>query len=281
MSYPVKLMCRVLKVSRSGYYQWKQRPEAMKQSAPSKFQIDKAITEIWRNSKMRYGAPRIRAELNKRGIKASRQRIQRRMKQLGLSCVYQKKYKAVTSSNHKLPISPNVLNRQFEYKELSKAWVSDITYLRSGERWVYLTTVMDLADRQIIGWSLSADMTDDQTVIAAFKAAVTRRKPNEEMIFHSDRGSQYASADFRKLLGNYNVVQSMSRKGNCWDNAVAESFFKTLKTELRDEYKKLSGSDLKTKLFEYIEIWYNRKRLHSTLDYKTPAEMEKLIQPVA
>lgn len=277
----MKLMCRVLKVSRSGYYQWKQRPEAMKQSAPSKFQIDKAITEIWRNSKMRYGAPRIRAELNKRGIKASRQRIQRRMKQLGLSCVYQKKYKAVTSSNHKLPISPNVLNRQFEYKELSKAWVSDITYLRSGERWVYLTTVMDLADRQIIGWSLSADMTDDQTVIAAFKAAVTRRKPNEEMIFHSDRGSQYASADFRKLLGNYNVVQSMSRKGNCWDNAVAESFFKTLKTELRDEYKKLSGSDLKTKLFEYIEIWYNRKRLHSTLDYKTPAEMEKLIQPVA
>jgi putative transposase len=274
-------MCSVLKVSRSGYYQWKQRPKAMKLSGASKFEIDHAIAEIWRNNKKRYGAPRIRAELNKRGIKASRQRVQRRMKHLGLSCVYRKKYRAVTSSNHDLPISPNVLDRQFEHKELSKAWVSDITYLRSCDRWVYLTTVMDLADRQIIGWSLSTDMTDEQTVIAAFRAAVTRRKPNEGMIFHSDRGSQYASADFRKLLGNYNVVQSMSRKANCWDNAVAESFFKTLKTELRDEYKKLSVSDLKTILFEYIEIWYNRKRLHSTLGYKTPVEMEKLIQHVA
>lgn len=243
--------------------------------------IDTNIRRIWLHSNKRYGAPRIAMELAKGGIQASRPRVQRRMKALNIRCCYPRKYRTTTDSRHHLPVSDHVLKRQFYPKALSRVWVSDITYVRHRSGWSYLTTMMDLADRQIIGWSLAQNLTSEATVIPAFHMALTKRSPQKEMIFHSDRGSQYASQDFRTLLAQYGICQSMSRKGNCWDNAVAESFFKTLKTELPDGYQKSTHDELRLLIFEYIEIWYNRKRIHSSIDYKTPFEMESFLKQVA
>lgn len=273
------MLCRILRVNRSGYYRWKAGLKVRKQRWP---EIDEKVKVIWSGSKSRYGAPKIRQELLLLGIPVSRQRVQRRMKALEIRSKYRKKYRPVTTtSNHKKSISPNLLNREFESNRLGEKWVSDITYLKCQTRWVYLTTVMDLADHQIVGWSLSRDMRDDTTTLLAFSNAVERRNPLDQMIFHSDRGSQYASDDFRKLLESKNVRQSMSRKGNCWDNAVAEAFFRILKAELPENYTTLSFENLKSLLFDFIEIWYNRKRIHSTLGYFTPAQMELILNRVA
>ena len=271
-------MCKVLTVSRSGYYNWcNSKPVGRKRT-----DIDRLIRQLWLESRKRYGAPKIRAELARQGVKVSRQRVQRRMKVMGIRSQYRKKYRpATTQSDHNRGYSPNILNRQFTSDQLATKWVSDITYLKSRNGWIYLTMILDLADHKVVGWSVSPDLSDDNTVIAAYKEAVTRRKPKPGLIFHSDRGSQYASIDFRGLLKTNHVVQSMSRKGNCWDNAVAESFFKILKTELSVDSTGFSLSQWKSVLFEYIEIWYNRKRIHSSLGYFTPAEKESQLINVA
>ena len=187
-----------------------------------------------------------------------------------------RKHRITTDSNHKFSISKNHLNRAFTPATLNEVWVSDITYVRTAQGWLYLTTIIDLYDRQVIGWALSSNLSTKRTIIPAWRMALSKRNITKPLIFHSDRGVQYASNLFRKHLKNNKLIaQSMSRKGNCWDNAVAESFFKTLKTELIYHEKYESVLQAKTSIFEYIEIWCNRKRLHSFLGYKTPIEVEQ------
>ena len=189
---------------------------------------------------------------------------------------HKKKVKVTTHSNHGYVVCKNLLNREFNPSKLNAVWVSDITYIPTHQGWLYFTTIIDLFDRQVIGWSLSKSLHVNQTIIPAWKMAVSKRNINMDLLFHSDRGIQYASKTFRTFIkSNPLVTQSMSRKGNCWDNSVAESFFKTLKVELiyDDDFKTIEQA--KTAIFEYIEIWYNRKRLHSFLGYKTPYEVEQ------
>ena len=235
--------------------------------------VKEKITAIYFDSKQRYGSPRITAELASLGNKVSRITVARYMNQLGLRSKLSEKFKITTNSKHKYLIMPNVLNREFSVLEPSKVWVSDITYIRVKEGFIYLTTVLDLYDRKIIGWSLSDGMSVEETTLAAFRMAITNRSIKKGLIFHSDRGVQYAGKQFTNVVESYKMItRSMSRKGNCWDNAVAESFFKTLKTEQVYGNKLISKKQMKLDLFEYIELWYNRKRRHSALKYKTIEE---------
>lgn len=278
--FSVKKMCRCLEVSRSGYYLWLKRSR-QPQPVRKRLSIDESIRQIWLASNKRYGAPKIRIELIKKGIMASRPRIQRRMQAMNIRCRYRRAFRITTDSQHSFPIAENLLAQQFNPTKLSQAWISDITYLRHKTGWLYLTMVMDLADRQIIGWALSSDLSTASTVLPAFRMASQKRHPAKHMIFHSDRGCQYASDTFRRLLADFSIRQSMSRKGNCWDNAVAESFFKTLKAELPIDYAQLLQRELHTAIFEFIEIWYNRQRIHASLTYKTPCEKECELKQVA
>ncbi len=228
---------------------------------------------VYKESKGRYGSPKIANELVEKGIAVSRPRVARLMQKEGIKSIIRKKYRVVTTdSNHNLRIAENHLNRDFNPTRPSQAWVSDITYVPTAQGWIYLTIVMDLYDRKIIGWSLADNMTTQDTVIAAWKMAKYNRNVVPEMIFHSDRGVQYASTNFRDAIGKYNVTQSMSRKGNCWDNAVAENFFKILKSELVQHCHFKSHFHAKVEIFQFIEVWYNRKRKHSHLGYKTPEQ---------
>lgn len=269
-------MCSVFKVSRSGYYSWLH-------FKPSKrFLINKEITRriisIHQQSNQTYGSPRITKALRKESIVVSRIRVARLMKKAKIRSIIKSKFKVTTDSRHNYPIVPNRLNRNFESKQIGKAWVSDITYIPTNKGWLYLTTVLDLADRKVIGWSLSESMKASDTSIAAFKMAVKNRPIEGEIIFHSDRGIQYACTEFSTLLDTtYGVIRSMSRKGNCWDNAVAESFFKSFKSEVVYKTKFNTIEDAMIATFEYIEIWYNRRRLHSSLGYRTPEEMEQFL----
>ena len=188
-----------------------------------------------------------------------------------------RKYKVTTNSSHLYPVNANLLLRDFSTTSTGEKWVSDITYIRTGEGWLYLTVVMDLADRKIIGWSMDNSMSASSTVVHAWKMAIKNRPLEKELIFHSDRGIQYASHEFRRCFNGLTVLQSMSRKGNCWDNAIAESFFKTLKTEMVYHTKFKTREQAKLEIFDYIEVWYNRKRRHSALDYLTPVQVEKVM----
>lgn len=268
-------MCEVLEVKRSGYYAWLKRPK-------SKWKIENEalifeIRSIHHQSRQRYGSPRITAQLGREGGSASRPRVARLMKEAGIRAKTSKKYRQTTDSNHSEPIAPNHLNRQFKVAKLAKVWVSDITYIWTREGWVYLTVIMDLADRKIIGWALSQGMSVEETTLPAWQMACKNRPPVKGLIFHSDRGIQYAAQAFRDALAAQNICQSMSRKGNCWDNAVAESFFKTLKAEIGQQIKFTSRKKTKIILFEFIEIWYNRQRIHSSIGYRTPQEMEQIL----
>ena len=227
--YGVEKMCRVLRVSRSGYYDWIDRPES-KRSKANRVLLN-AIKEIHQESKEIYGSPKITEELLDRGLKASRPRVARLMAKNGIRSKTKRKFKVTTNSDHKLSISPNLLDQNFFVSAPGLIWVSDITYIPTTEGWLYLTTVMDLFHRKIVGWSMSHRMTAEQTAIAALEHACKRYRPAPGLIFHSDRGVQYASEEFRTLLNKHQMLQSMSGKGNCYDNAVAESFFKSLKTE--------------------------------------------------
>ncbi len=271
LKYPVEMMSKILDVSKSGYYNWLK-------SGPSDRWLEnrKIIEDIFEESHQSYGSPRMAVELKKRGYKVSRPRAARMMKALGVEARRTRKFKNTTDSNHKYPVSPNLLNQNFSVKRRDQVWVSDITYIETTNGWVYLTVIIDLFDRKVIGWSLSEDMTTENTIIKAWYAAVENRPINKKLIFHSDRGSQYASTTFRNILKSYNkhVKQSMSRKGNCWDNAVAESFFKSLKVEwiYKNHYNVYSDAEIS--IFKWIETWYNRNRRHSALNYKTINELE-------
>ena len=273
--YPIEKMCEVLQVSRSCYYRWYSTGISSREVENRKFTT--LIKQVFEESKKTYGSPRITAELKKQGYVISKPRVAKLMRLNGIRSKVKRKYKVTTDSNHSYAISENHLNRNFKPTALNKVWVSDITYVRTAQGWLYLTTIIDLFDRQVIGWSLSKSLLTKETIIPAWKMALSKRKIDSPLIFHSDRGVQYASTLFRNHIKTNNLItQSMSRKGNCWDNAVAESFFKTLKAELIYHDKYVSIFQAKSAIFEYIETWYNRKRLHSTLGYKTPIEIEQL-----
>lgn len=270
-------MCRVLKVSGSGYYYWLKHPVGERAHKQSELLVH--IKRVFQRSKCRYGSPRIAVELAVQGIKASRPRVARLMRKAHIQSVIRKKYKVqTTDSTHSHTLAENLLNRDFSADKLGQKWVSDLTYIRTGQGWLYLTTVLDLADRKIIGWALSDTMEAGQTSVPAWKMAVKNRAIASQLIFHSDRGIQYACSEFRTQFNGLPVLQSMSRKGNCWDNAVAESFFKTMKTEMVYQVKFETKRQAKLAIFEYIEVWYNRERRHSTLGYLTPCEFEELLK---
>lgn len=269
-------MCSVLGVSTSGYYNWLN-------STPSKRvlenkEIIKNIEIIYHASNKTYGSPMITKALLKVAIKVSRPRVARLMSESKIKAIRMRKFIVTTDSKHQYPVAENHLDRNFKCNEIGKAVVSDITYIPTKEGWLYLTTVIDLADRKVIGWALSTTMKASDTSVAAFQMAMANRDFTENFIFHSDRGVQYASTEFTTLLDKQGyAIRSMSRKGNCWDNAVAESFFKTIKCDLIYNENFNSIQDAKTAIFEYIEIWYNKKRMHSSLDYRTPQEMEEYL----
>lgn len=266
-------MSEVFGVSRSGYYSWMGRPPSDR--AKENQRLLRLIKKIWRKSGKTYGSPRIHAALLRDGEQLSRQRVARLMQKGGIQSQIRPKWVTTTDSSHTLPVAPNLLDREFDPAQLGQVWVSDITYIPSTQGWLYLTTIMDLADRQILGWSFSKGMSADETIVPAWKAACQKRAITRELIFHSDRGIQYACQEFRRLLDARPMVrQSMSRKGNCWDNAPAESFFNTFKAELPIEPKHYNYNKLRGVIFNFIEIRYNRQRLHSTLDYRTPVEMQ-------
>lgn len=276
--FPVEKMCKVFKVSKSAYYKWLHKLPSKR--LLRKQVLTKEINRIYRFHKGRYGSPRITKELNMQGISVSQVLVAKIMREENLRSIIKKKYKVTTDSSHKYPVVENVLNREFVAKEENKAWVSDITYIATKQGWLYLTTVIDLFDRKVIGWSLSDTMKAKATVIPAFNMAKINRpiQDNQSLIFHSDRGIQYACGEFTGFLSQYPcVVRSMSRKGNCWDNAVAESFFKTLKIELVYHQKYQTKQDASLSIFEYIETYYNIKRRHKQLNNLTILEYRKSI----
>jgi len=273
--FPIKKMSEVFGVSRSAYYCWQKEKD---QRNSIQTAIDEQIKKVFEKSRNTYGSPRVHEELSKKGIAISKSTVARRMQELKISPRRKRKYKRTTDSKHDMPISPNLLEQNFEAEELGKKWVSDISHIRVRHHFVYLTTVIDLADRMVVGWSLSKDMTDKHTTIAALKKALKIRPVEAGLIFHSDRGSQYASKDFRALLKANKCKQSMSRKGNCYDNAVAESFFKTIKVESLYDYKFESYEQVQAVVFDYIDGWYNTQRIHSSLDGLSPSEMSQVLQ---
>lgn len=273
--FGVERMCRVLKVTKSGYYHWKDRKPSRRDI--ERQEITFQIKKVYNESKSRYGSPKIAIELQESGWKVSRPRVARIMRKEGIRSIICKKFRGITTdSKHSYPIAENHLKRNFLSSSPGHKWVSDITYIPTRQGWMYLTVIMDLYDRKIIGWSWSTSMTTETTVMPAWRMALIHRPINQTLIFHSDRGVQYASHVFTEMLKKYKVKQSMSRKGNCWDNAVAENFFKILKSELVKHAAFTSVLQAKSELFEFIEIWYNRKRKHSALGYKTPEQFGKI-----
>jgi putative transposase len=276
MKYPVEKMCRAFKVSRSGYYNWLHAKPSVRWNATEA--LTKDIKTAFELSHETYGSPRIKVEMDLLGYTASRQLIARLMRANGLSARRPKRFVATTDSKHKYPIAPNILNRHFDVDRSNKVWVSDITYVRTLQGWMYLTVIIDLFERKVIGWSMSENLSTEATIIPAWRMAEKNRPITKTLIFHSDRGVQYACTDFTNILKSYGglVIRSMSRKGDCWDNAVAESFFKTLKTELVYKHKYANRNQAQLSIFQWIETWYNRKRRHSALGYKTIEEFELL-----
>ncbi len=236
------------------------------------------IRRVHQKSRQTYGSPRITEALRSDNIQVSRPRVARIMKKAKIRSKVAKKYKVTTDSKHAYPVVDNLLDRNFIQDRLSKAWVSDITYIRTQQGWLYLTVILDLGDRKVIGWALSSSLEARQTSVAAWNMAIKNRPVTQSMIFHSDRGVQYACHEFADLLkANKNISRSMSRKGNCWDNAVAESFFKTLKTEWVNNFIYVNRKQAELSIFDYIETWYNTHRKHSTLGYLSPNEIETKI----
>ncbi len=270
--WPVNLMCRVLLVARSGYYSWLKRPSGVRTS--SNRTLDVQIRQVFAEHKQRYGAPRITDELNDRGIACSRNRVARRMKTMGLRGIQAKKFKVTTDSNHNKPVAPDLLEQDFTAVQPNQKWVSDITYVWTDEGWLYLAVVMDLYSRAIVGWAMDKRMTQ-QLVIDALTMALFRRRFPKGVIIHSDRGSQYCAAAYQRLIKEKGLRCSMGRRANCYDNAAMESFFHTLKVEQVHRQRYRTRAAAKTAVFEYIEVYYNRKRKHSAIGHQIPMMFEQ------
>jgi len=271
--FRVWLMCRVLEVSRGGFYLWLKRPESQRSVENGRLVV--AIRAIHRESRGVYGSPRVHARLRAQSGRYGRNRIARLMREMQIQGKRRRKFRVTTDSDHTLPISGNILDRKFTIGMPNKAWVADITYIATKEGWLYLAGVMDLYSRRIVGWAMGSRISR-HLVERALWMAICNRGPKPGLLHHSDRGCQYASHDYRKLLERRGIVCSMSRKGNCWENAVMESFFGTLKTELVYHREYATRGEARSDIFDYIEVFYNRQRLHSALGYRSPADFEKM-----
>lgn len=268
-TYPLQSLCRVLSVSTSGFADWQAS------GGPTLWLSDAQLLALIRSVHVEYngtyGSPRIYQELKSRGHPVSKARIRRLMTLHHIRAKHKRRYKATTNSKHVLPVAPNLLNRQFGVAAPDRVWTTDITYIPTREGWLYLAVVMDLYTRAIVGWAMDSRMTRE-LVMGALRMARFRRKPAPGLLHHSDRGSQYCSHDYQALLAEYGMQASMSRKGNCWDNAPMESFFNSLKNERVFHETYATRAAARQDLFEYIEVFYNRKRRHSSLGYRTPAQ---------
>lgn len=271
-AYTLSLLCKVMRVSRSGFYSWKTREKSLRQQERER--IIPKVKEIHRQTKASYGARRLSAELEAQGESCGRSKAGTLMKLAGVAAKQKKKFKATTDSTHNLSVAPNLLERNFQVPEPDRVYCSDITYIWTNEGWLYLAVVLDLFSRQVVGWSMSNRITK-KLVLDAFLMAVWRRRPGTGLIFHSDRGSQYCSNDFQKMLKKHGMLSSMSRKGDCWDNSVAESFFGSLKIERVFDSIYRTREEARRDVVDYIEMFYNSKRLHSYLGYLSPKQFEK------
>jgi putative transposase len=269
--YAVSRMCRLLAVSRTGYLQWRRRPPSARAQANAR--LDAQVAAMHAASKRSYGRPRIVRQLRELGLRVGHERVRRSLQRQALQPVYKRPYRVTTDSNHRQPVVPNILERRFDGWNINRAWVCDITYLSTDEGWLYLAVVMDLASRRIVGWSMS-DRLQADLVCQALKAAYWRGKPASGLIMHSDRGSQYASDRYRNLITDFRMLQSMSRKANCWDNSPMESFFKTLKVERVYQLRYDTRAQARLDIVDWIEGFYNHRRLHSSIGYMTPAHVE-------
>ncbi len=272
--FRIKKMCQTLKISRSGYYKWRNRISNTRHKENEVLRIK--IREIFEINNKLYGSPRITKELQSKGIKCSKNRVSRIMNQEGLIAKTKKKFKRTTDSTHTHLISPNKLKALAPITQPNQIWVSDITYIWTKEGWLYLAIILDLYSRKIVGWSMS-NRLKKALVTNALMMAIFRRNPHSGIIFHSDRGSQYASKEVRNILKYHGFIQSMSSKGNCYDNAYAESFFHTLKTEEVYWNYYLSRKEAQNCIYKYIELYYNTKRRHSGISYLSPNEFENKI----
>ena len=263
-------MCEVLEVSLSGYRAWKKGGVEDRKHLTDE-QMLTIVESIHVEYKGAYGSPRMTRELRNRGVPAGKTRIERVMSENGIRARHKRRYKVTTDSKHGLPVAKNLLKREFAPELPNHVWTSDITYLWTKEGWLYLAIVLDLFNREVVGWSVQKNMTAE-LVVDALNMAWHKRRPPKGLMHHSDRGSQYASDLFQKKLTSYGMICSMSRKGNCWDNAPTESWFNSFKNERVFGISYDSHSDMKAECFEYIEIFYNRKRMHSTLGFKSPKD---------
>jgi putative transposase len=273
--FPVDLMCEVLRVSRSGYYAWRQR--APSPQADRRVQLTQQIQKAHQASRQRYGSPRVHAELQAQGTSCSKNTVAKLMRQGGIRSKMQRRFVVrTTDGRHGHPVAENRLNQQFERSLPNQAWVADMTYIQTTEGWLYLAAVLDICSRKIVGWA-TADHLRAELPATALRMALTHRDSPKGLLHHSDRGVQYACDDYQQLLRAHGITPSMSRTGNCYDNAMMESFFGTLKTELTHHETYSTREEARESLFEYIEVFYNRQRRHSALDYRSPNEYEECL----
>jgi transposase InsO family protein len=274
--FPVSVLCSVLGASRSGYYAWCARPQAAREQQDAI--LAEAITEVHDQSRGTYGSPRVHAELKQRGVQVGKKRIARLMRDRGLAARRKRRFRpSTTESQHPHPVAANLLARSFSRPAPNQAWVGDITYIRTDEGWLYLAVLLDLFSRRVVGWSMSEHI-DTQLALGALRMAVSNRR-SSGVLHHTDRGIQYASLEYRQALADHGLTASMSRKGNCWDNAVAESFFATLKAEVVHQRRFTSRAEARRAIFDYIEVFYNRRRRHSAIQYLSPMEFEAQAMP--
>jgi putative transposase len=271
-TWPVTVLCEALGVSAQGFYAWRARPAGARQQRRDALLVE--IRAAHAEAKQRYGSPRIHAELKARGVACSRNTVAKLMHENGVRAKTARKFRNTTDSNHPLPVAENILGRQFDAQGPNERWLADITYIPTREGWLYLAVVEDLYSRRVVGWSMAAHM-ESRLVVDALEMAVARRLPQEGLLAHSDRGSQYASAHYQQLLGKHGITCSMSGVGQCWDNAPMESFFASLKKELVHHEDYQSRAEARASIVEYIETFYNPKRRHSALGYLSPAEYEQ------
>lgn len=267
-AYPIASMCRVFGVSESGFYAWRVRAPSERERENARLEIE--IKAAHQRTRETYSPIRLHSDLADHGVQATQYRVRTLRKKLGLRCKQKRKFKVTTDSKHHLPIAPNVLKREFTVSAPNKAWVSDITYISTDEGWLYLAGIKELFDGELVGYSMSERMTKDLVIQALFRAT-TRKRPPIGLILHSDRGSQYCSHDYQNLLKQFNMTASMSRKGDCWDNAPIESFWGILKNELVHHRKFKTRQQAIQEITEYIEIFYNRQRKQKRLGYLSPA----------
>jgi putative transposase len=272
-NYPITLMCRVLGVSRSGWYASRARVRPTERESRNAELLAK-VREVHASSRGTYGSPRVHAQLVRDGVDVGKDRVARLMQADGLAGRVRRRFVATTDSKHDKPVAPNTLNREFTADSSDSVWCADITYIPTAAGWVYLAAIIDLSTRLIVGWSMASHMRTE-LVESALLNALTSRAPASKLVHHSDRGAQYASTSYRGLLEQHGIECSMSRAGNCWDNAVIESFFGTFKQEWAHHHRWTGLADARAGTHDYIEVFYNRKRLHSSLGYKTPAEVDQ------